>query len=79
MIASFDNPMAEHLRNMKNKEIHQQYLGPRIQTVLIYLIGNNERTEIVAYTQKAKYYTVWNSRCISQRTINIDNQNCTCY
>lgn len=58
MIASFDNPMAEHLRKIKNKEIHQHYLGPRIQTELIYLIGNKIRTEIVTRIKKAKYYTI---------------------
>lgn len=58
MIASFDNPMAEHLRKIKNKEIHQHYLGPRIQTELIYLIGNKIRTEIVTRIKAAKYYTI---------------------
>ncbi|XP_050062995.1 zinc finger MYM-type protein 1-like [Aphis gossypii] len=58
MIASFDNPMAEHLRNIKNKEIHQHYLGPRIQTELIHLIGSKIRTEIVTRIKKAKYYTI---------------------
>jgi len=58
MIASFDNPMTEHLRKIKNKEIHQHYLGPRIQTELIYLIGNKIRTEIVTRIKKAKYYTI---------------------
>lgn len=30
IIASFENPMGEHLRKIKNQEIHQQYLRPRI-------------------------------------------------
>ncbi|XP_001943532.2 zinc finger MYM-type protein 1-like [Acyrthosiphon pisum] len=58
MIAIFDNPMAEHLRKIKNKEIHQHYLGPRIQTELIHLIGNKIRTEIVTRIKAAKYYTI---------------------
>lgn len=58
MIATFDNPMAEHLRRIQNKEIHQHYLGPRIQTELIHLIGNKIRSEIVARILKAKYYTI---------------------
>lgn len=58
MIANFNKPMAEYLRNIKNKEIHQHYLGPRIQTELIHLIGNKIRTEIVTHIKKAKYYTI---------------------
>ncbi|XP_050532688.1 uncharacterized protein LOC126900793 [Daktulosphaira vitifoliae] len=41
MKTSFDNPMAKYLRNIKNKIIHQHYLGPRIQTELLHLIGIN--------------------------------------
>jgi len=58
MLASFDNPMAEHLRKIKNKEIHQHYLGPRIQTELINLIGNKIRMEIISRIKHAKYYTI---------------------
>ncbi|KAE9528853.1 hypothetical protein AGLY_012428 [Aphis glycines] len=58
MLASIDNPMAEHLRKIKNKEIHQHYLGPRIQTELINLIGNKIRMEIISRIKHAKYYTI---------------------
>lgn len=57
MIASFDNFIDEHVRKIRNKEIHQHYLGPRIQIELIHLVGNKIRTEIVSYTQKTEYYT----------------------
>lgn len=58
MIASFDNPMVELLRKIKNQEIHQQYLGPRIQTELIHLIGNKIRMDITSRIKNAKYYTI---------------------
>jgi len=58
MLASFDNQLAEHLRKIKNKEIHQHYLGPRIQTELINLIGNKIRMEIISRIKHAKYYTI---------------------
>lgn len=57
-IASFDNPMGERLRRIKNQEIHQHYMGPRIQTELINLIGNKIRMEIISRIKNAKYYTI---------------------
>lgn len=57
IIASFDNPMDEHIR-IKNQEIHQHYLNPRIQTELINLIGNRIRKEIIIRIKNAKYYII---------------------
>lgn len=50
-IASFENPMDKHLKRIKNQEIYQHYLGTRILTELLHLIGNK------IWIKNAKYCT----------------------
>lgn len=39
MLATFDPPMREHLRRIKDKDTHVHYMGPEIQNEMISLIG----------------------------------------
>lgn len=39
MLATFDPPMREHLRRVRDKKTHVHYMGPEIQNEMISLIG----------------------------------------
>lgn len=58
MIAEFDPIMEEHLRRIRSKEIHDHYLGPRVQNELINLMALEVKRAIVAAAKKSKYYAV---------------------
>lgn len=58
MIAKFDIIMADHLRRVCNDEIHDHYLGPRIQNELISIIATKIRNEIINRIKQSKYFTI---------------------
>ncbi|KAL4153486.1 hypothetical protein QTP88_001319 [Uroleucon formosanum] len=58
MIAKFDIIIADHLRRVCNDEIHDHYLGPRIQNELISIIATKIRDEIINRVKQSKYFTI---------------------
>ncbi|KAG6935230.1 hypothetical protein G0U57_015481 [Chelydra serpentina] len=47
LLGKFDTVMNEHLRRVTENEIHDHYLGPRIQNELIMLMSDKVRDKIV--------------------------------
>ena len=58
LIAKFDPVMQEHLRRIQDGEIHDHYLGKRIQNELVKLMADNVKETIVKRVKNAKYYSV---------------------
>lgn len=58
LIAKFDPVMQEHLRRIMDGEIHDHYLGHRIQNELVQLMADNVKNTIVDRVKCAKYYSV---------------------
>ncbi|XP_030410240.1 uncharacterized protein LOC115647690 [Gopherus evgoodei] len=58
LLGKFDTVMSEHLRRVTENEIHDHYLGPRIQNELIMLMSNKVRDKIVSLVTLAKYFAV---------------------
>ncbi|XP_050792381.1 zinc finger MYM-type protein 1-like [Gopherus flavomarginatus] len=58
LLGKFDTVMSEHLRRVTENEIHDHYLGPRIQNELIMLMSNKVRDKIVSLVILAKYFAV---------------------
>lgn len=58
LLGKFDPVMQEHIRRIKNDEIHDHYLGKRIQNELITVIGDKVRSEIIKRVKLAKYFAV---------------------
>lgn len=50
--------MADHLKRVCNNEIHDYYLGPRIQNELISIISTKIRAEIINHVKQSKYFTI---------------------
>lgn len=50
--------MQEHQRRINNDEIHDYFLGKRIQNELIQLMGDNVLKKIVNNIQNAKYFSI---------------------
>uniref|UniRef100_A0A8C3IGQ8 TTF-type domain-containing protein n=1 Tax=Chrysemys picta bellii TaxID=8478 RepID=A0A8C3IGQ8_CHRPI len=58
LLGKFDPVMEEHLQRIKNKEIHDHYLGKNIQNELISIVGNAVKHEIIARIKAAKYFAI---------------------
>lgn len=58
LISNFDPVLSEHVRRITDSEIHNTYLGNRIQNQFIDLIGQNIIKSICNSLKKAKYYSV---------------------
>lgn len=58
MIATFDSVMQEHIRRIKSSEIHDHYLGARIQNELIQLMSEKVREKIVSDIKATKYFSI---------------------
>ncbi|KAL9681579.1 hypothetical protein QQ045_013364 [Rhodiola kirilowii] len=58
MIGEFDSVMQEHIRRIKDDEIHNHYLGHNIQNELINLIASEIKTKILNKIMNAKYFSI---------------------
>ncbi|XP_031329236.1 uncharacterized protein LOC116160227 [Photinus pyralis] len=58
MIGTFDDPMKEHLRRIRDEETRVHYLGSDIQNELIGLLGEATKNKILDEVRIAKYYSV---------------------
>ncbi|KAL2946819.1 hypothetical protein AAZX31_20G037000 [Glycine max] len=58
MIAEFDLIMQEHIRRIKDDEIHNPYLRHNIQNELINLIPGEIKTKIIKKIKDEKYYAI---------------------
>lgn len=50
--------MKEHVRRVLSNELHDHYLGKRIQNEIISIMGKKFQESIISSVKKAKYYSV---------------------
>lgn len=58
LLGKFDPVMEDHLQKIQNKQIHDHYLGKRIQNELINIMGQAVLQEIILRIKAAKYFAI---------------------
>ncbi|XP_026517582.1 uncharacterized protein LOC112121513, partial [Terrapene carolina triunguis] len=58
LLGKCDTVMSEHLQRVTENEIHDHYLGLRIQNELIMLMSDKVRDKIVSLVTLAKYFAI---------------------
>uniref|UniRef100_H3ATE8 TTF-type domain-containing protein n=1 Tax=Latimeria chalumnae TaxID=7897 RepID=H3ATE8_LATCH len=58
LMAKYEAVMAEHLRHIQSKEIHDHYLGKTIQNEIISLLAKKISEKIKQHIIQAKYYSI---------------------